>query len=78
MGFVNSTPTYQVKMGLGPGDGTVNNPTTEGCIVAIYYLGATIGGLRGGHVADQYGRVKAVILGVLFVLLSGSLIVSDD
>ncbi|KAJ5443807.1 uncharacterized protein N7458_007679 [Penicillium daleae] len=53
--------------------GFVNSTPTSN-IVAIYYLGATIGGLRGGHVADQYGRVKAVILGVLFVLLSGSLI----
>jgi hypothetical protein len=52
MGFVNSIPIYQVKMGLGPGDCTVNNLTTEGSIVAIYYLGATISGLRGGHVAD--------------------------
>jgi hypothetical protein len=40
MGFVNSIPIYQVKMGLGPGDCTVNNLTTEGSIVAIYYLGA--------------------------------------
>jgi MFS family permease len=77
MGFVNSAPTYQLKMGLGPGDGTITDPTKEGGIVAIYYLGATIGGLWGGHIADEYGRVKALILGALFVLLGGSLMVGN-
>jgi MFS family permease len=75
MGFVNSAATYQLKMGLGPGDGTIQHPTREGGIVAIYYLGGTIGGLWGGHVADTYGRVKAMICGALFVLLGGSLMV---
>jgi MFS family permease len=77
MGFVNSAPTYQLKMGLGPGDGTITDPTKEGGIVAIYYLGATNGGLWGGHIADEYGRVKALILGALFVLLGGSLMVGN-
>jgi MFS family permease len=63
-------------MGIGQ-DGVVDKPLREGGIVAIYYLGATIGGLWGGHIADKYGRVKGVLLGCLFVLLGAPLMVSD-
>ena len=64
-------------MGLGTGDGVVTRPLKEGGIVAIYYLGATIGGLWGGHVADKYGRVKGVLFGCLWVVMGGSLMVSQ-
>jgi MFS family permease len=62
-------------MGLGE-NGVVNNALREGGIVAIYYLGAAMGGLWGGHVADKYGRVRGVLFGCLWVVLGASLMVS--
>jgi MFS family permease len=63
-------------MGIGQ-NGVIDKPLREGGIVAIYYLGATIGGLWGGHIADKYGRVKGVLLGCFFVLLGAPLMVSN-
>lgn len=62
-------------MGLGT-DGVVTAPLKEGGIVAIYYLGATIGGLWAGHIADKYGRIKGILFGCLWVILGSSLMVS--
>jgi hypothetical protein len=74
MGFVNASPDYIRLMQLGD-NGVITNTLKEGGIVAIYYLGAAIGGLLGGHVADQYGRVKAVLSGCFWVIIGGSLMV---
>lgn len=62
-------------MDLGD-NGVVTDPLKEGGIVAIYYLGGTIGGLWGGHIADKYGRIKGILFGCLWVILGGSLMVS--
>lgn len=53
----------------------VLDPTKEGGIVAIYYIGGIIGGFWGGQVADKYGRIKAMIVGCLWTVVGGSLMV---
>lgn len=53
----------------------VLDPTKEGGIVAIYYTGGIIGGFWGGQVADKYGRIKAMIVGCLWTIVGGSLMV---
>lgn len=61
-------------MGLVNSKGEVD-PTKLGGIVAIYYLGGIIGGFWGGDFADKYGRIKAMILGCVWIIFGGSLMV---
>lgn len=61
-------------MGLVNSEGEVD-PTKLGGIVAIYYLGGIIGGFWGGDFADKYGRIKAMILGCVWIIFGGSLMV---
>ncbi|KIW35748.1 uncharacterized protein PV06_11913 [Exophiala oligosperma] len=72
MGFVNTAPSYQRLMGVDNKLGVLD-PTKEGGIVAIYYIGGIIGGFWGGQVADKYGRIKAMIVGCLWTVVGGSL-----
>lgn len=36
MGGVNGSADYQKVVGIGPGDGTVDRPTKQGGLVAVY------------------------------------------
>jgi MFS family permease len=63
-------------MKIGQGQ-TVTSPTKQGGIVAIYYLGTTIGTLCGGAVSDRYGRIRAVVLGCFWAIFGGALQVKD-
>ncbi|KAJ1017773.1 hypothetical protein NDA16_005091 [Ustilago loliicola] len=73
---VNESKDYLRLMGTASG---VNGSETErdsaaiGGIVAIYYLGTLLGGLLGGYMADSAGRMKAIFLGSLWVILGASL-----
>lgn len=62
-----------MKIGV---NGELTNPTREGGIVAIYYLGGIIGGLWGGDIADKYGRIKGTLFGCLWCIVGGSFMVS--
>lgn len=76
MSGVNESSDYLRLMGTASG---VNGKETErdsaavGGIVAVYYLGTLLGGLLGGYLADSAGRMKAIFLGSLWVILGASL-----
>jgi len=62
MGGVNTSPDYVRTMELGystyegPSEGyvvTITQPTRQGGIVSIYYLGTLLGSLLGGHLGDR-------------------------
>jgi MFS family permease len=69
MASVQAAPTYLTLMQLAGKDGVVTNATLQGGIVAIYYLGSTVGAFLAGHLADTYGRSKAVIMGAMWAIL---------
>ncbi len=83
MSGVNNTPDYVKTMKLGnvipPSDTEkkytvdVTNSTKLGGIVAIYYLGAIVGALIGGWVADKLGRINCIRIGCVWVLLGAAL-----
>ncbi|KAF9257402.1 general substrate transporter [Marasmius fiardii PR-910] len=82
MGGVNTSPDYVRVMGLGtssyqgPSEGYVvkiTEPTKQGGIVSIYYLGTLIGCLMGGVMGDRIGRLKTMLAGSLWVLLGAAL-----
>ena len=76
MSGVNESKDYLRLMGTASG---VNGNETErdsaaiGGIVAVYYLGTLLGGLLGGYMADAAGRMKAIFVGSLWVILGASL-----
>ena len=53
--------------------GSSRNTAAEGGIVAVYYGGTMIGALMAGALADQCGRVKAIVFGCLWVVLGAAL-----
>ncbi len=59
-------------MDLGYGE-TVTNPSKQGGIVAIYYLGTSIGTLMGGSISDRIGRIRTVTIGCFFAILGAAL-----
>lgn len=77
MAGVNNSPDYVDHMKYGyydkEGTVTVTNSTKQGGIVAIYYLGTTVGCLIGGSMSDRYGRIKAVGLGCLVAIFGAAL-----
>ncbi|TFK48172.1 general substrate transporter [Heliocybe sulcata] len=82
MGGVNTAPDYVETMKLGystyegPGEGyvvTITEPTRQGGIVSIYYLGALIGCLMGGIFGDRIGRLKTMLMGGLWVMFGAAL-----
>ncbi|TFY61418.1 hypothetical protein EVJ58_g4528 [Rhodofomes roseus] len=82
MSGVNTSPDYVRVMKLGystyegPSEGyvaTITEPTREGGIVSIYYLGTLIGALMGGVLGDRIGRIKTMLVGSLWVLIGASL-----
>jgi len=82
MGGVNTAPDYVRTMGLGystyegPSEGyvaTITNPTKQGGIVSIYYLGTLIGALMAGAIGDRIGRIKTMLIGSIWVLVGASL-----
>lgn len=76
MSGVNESKDYLRLMGTASGvDGneTQRDSAAIGGIVAIYYLGTLFGGLLGGYMADSAGRMKAIFLGSLWVILGASL-----
>ncbi|KAI0744478.1 general substrate transporter [Earliella scabrosa] len=82
MGGVNTSPDYvrTMKMGYatyeGPSEGyvaTITDPTKQGGIVSIYYLGTLIGCLMGGVQGDRLGRIKTMIIGSVWVLFGAAL-----
>ncbi|KAL0065598.1 hypothetical protein AAF712_007376 [Marasmius tenuissimus] len=82
MGGVNTSPDYVRVMGLGTSSYQghsegyvvhVTEPTKQGGIVSIYYLGTLIGCLIGGVTGDRIGRIKTMIVGSIWVLLGAAL-----
>ncbi|EPQ55990.1 general substrate transporter [Gloeophyllum trabeum ATCC 11539] len=82
MGGVNTAPDYVETMKLGystyegPDEGyvvTITEPTRQGGIVSIYYLGTLIGCLMGGILGDRVGRLKTMLLGGLWVMFGAAL-----
>lgn len=64
-------------MGLGytdhQGNNIITKPTEQGGIVAIYYLGTSIGTLLGGALSDHVGRIRTVLLGCFFAIFGAAL-----
>ncbi|PSS11019.1 hypothetical protein PHLCEN_2v3315 [Hermanssonia centrifuga] len=61
---------------MGPSEGyvaTITEPTRQGGIVSIYYLGTLIGCLLGGVAGDRIGRLRSMMLGSLWVLIGAAL-----
>ncbi|KAI1787416.1 general substrate transporter [Ganoderma leucocontextum] len=82
MGGVNTAPDYVRVMKLGystyegPSEGyvvTITEPTRQGGIVSIYYLGTLLGCLMGGVLGDRIGRIRTMILGSIWVLFGAAL-----
>lgn len=76
MASVQAAPQYLTLMQLAGPDGVVTHATRQGGIVAIYYLGCCVGAFLAGHIADTYGRSKAVIIGAMWSILGCTLQVS--
>lgn len=64
-----------MKVGYVKPDGSqvVTKPTYQGGIVAIYYLGTTIGTLMGGSISDHIGRIRTVLIGCFFAIFGAAL-----
>jgi len=77
MAGVNVSPDYIRTMGLGytdhQGNNIITKPTEQGGIVAIYYLGTSIGTLLGGALSDHVGRIRTVLLGCFFAIFGAAL-----
>ncbi|THU97327.1 general substrate transporter [Dendrothele bispora CBS 962.96] len=82
MGGVNTSPDYVRVMGLGTStfqgadEGyvvTITEPTKQGGIVSIYYLGTLIGCLMAGSVGDRLGRIKTMVIGGIWVIVGAVL-----
>ncbi|KAK5203168.1 hypothetical protein LTR41_011082 [Exophiala xenobiotica] len=73
MASVQAAPHYTYAMQLGTIDGVVTHATRQGGIVAIYYLGSLCGAFLAGHIADKYGRSKAVYFGAAWAFLGCAL-----
>ncbi|KAI0727511.1 general substrate transporter [Fomitopsis betulina] len=82
MSGVNTSPDYVRVMKLGystyegPSEGyvaTITQPTKEGGIVSIYYLGTLIGALMGGVLGDRIGRIRTMFVGSFWVLIGATL-----
>ncbi|RDB17655.1 Sugar transporter STL1 [Hypsizygus marmoreus] len=82
MGGVNTSPDYVETMKLGystyqgPSEGyvaTITEPTRQGGIVSIYYLGTLFGCLMGGVIGDRVGRLKTMLIGGLWVIIGAAL-----
>ncbi|KAF5092675.1 hypothetical protein D0Z03_002750 [Geotrichum reessii] len=52
---------------------SISNPTTRGLLTAILELGAWIGAMCNGYLADKYGRKKSVVIAV-FVFCIGVIV----
>lgn len=68
-----------MNIGYVEADGTevVTKPTYQGGIVAIYYLGTSIGTLMGGSTSDHIGRIRTVLIGCFFAIFGAALQVSS-
>ncbi|KAH0580064.1 hypothetical protein H2248_002878 [Termitomyces sp. 'cryptogamus'] len=82
MGGVNTSPDYVETMNLGystyagQSEGfivTITQPTRQGGIVSIYYLGTLFGCLIGGAIGDKIGRLKTMAIGGSWVVLGATL-----
>ncbi|KAF8983617.1 general substrate transporter [Cyathus striatus] len=82
MGGVNTSPDYVQTMNLGfstyggSSEGyvvTITEPTRQGGIVSIYYLGTLIGCLMGGVIGDRVGRIKTMMIGGIWVIIGAAL-----
>lgn len=45
---------------------SISNPTTRGLLTAILELGAWVGTMANGYLADRFGRKKSVVIAVFF------------
>ncbi|KAJ6156648.1 hypothetical protein N7497_005533 [Penicillium chrysogenum] len=70
MSMVNLNHDYQKLMGIYP---LKETQQPRGGIVAVYYGGTMIGALMAGALADRCGRVKAIVVGCLWVVLGAAL-----
>jgi MFS family permease len=64
-----------MKIGSVATDGkvTITDPSRQGGIVTIYYLGTLFGGIVGGWISDRIGRTRAVLVGTAWGILGASL-----
>ncbi|KAJ3820636.1 general substrate transporter [Lentinula raphanica] len=82
MGGVNTSPDYVSTMGLGTSsyegasEGyvvSITEPTKQGGIVSIYYLGTLIGCVIAGSLGDKMGRLKTMYIGCLWIMFGAAL-----
>ncbi|TCD66249.1 hypothetical protein EIP91_001612 [Steccherinum ochraceum] len=82
MGGVNTSPDYVRVMGLGHSEyrsksegvvATITQPTRQGGIVSIYYLGTLLGCLMGGVLGDRIGRLKGMVVASVWVTIGAAL-----
>ena len=64
-----------MNIGYVQSDGSqlITKPTYQGGIVAIYYLGTSIGTLLGGSTSDHIGRIRTVLIGCFFAIFGAAL-----
>ena len=64
-----------MNLGYTEASGTqvITAPTKQGGIVAIYYLGTSIGTLMGGSTSDRIGRIRTVLIGCFFAIFGAAL-----
>ncbi|KAK5453627.1 hypothetical protein LTS15_006814 [Exophiala xenobiotica] len=74
MSVVNISPSYIDLVKIGDSStGTITQPTKQGGIVAIYYIGTLVGALMGGAMSDKFGRRKAIFFGGIWGLFGQSM-----
>ncbi|KAK5112863.1 hypothetical protein LTR85_011090 [Meristemomyces frigidus] len=73
MGGVNSSPDYDITVGIGTSDGTITSTVHQGGIVSVYYLGCIVGCFAGGWLADRVGRINGLFVAAFFALIGGAL-----
>ncbi|QSZ33915.1 hypothetical protein DSL72_005489 [Monilinia vaccinii-corymbosi] len=78
MGGVSASPSYihTVSIGFfsGPSNSpTITNPSKQGGIISIYYLGAIFGAFLFGHLADHIGRINSTFSATILALVGGAL-----
>jgi len=65
-GQISGMHSFSVNAGVGH---IQNNPTLQGLLTSILELGAWVGVLMNGYIADRLGRKLSVVSGVLFFIL---------
>ncbi|EXJ91724.1 hypothetical protein A1O3_00274 [Capronia epimyces CBS 606.96] len=64
-------PSFITYMKL---DTASNASALEGAITSLYFVGGVFGTFLGSYVADRWGRVRAIGLGAVLMVISGGLL----